>query len=61
MENHMEIVKMENYASFILEAKKSLRFLEAALEDKQYKEAKEHALNLLAEARLLTQIIKGLH
>ena len=51
---------MQNHASFILEAKKALRFLEAALEDKQYREAHEHALNLLAEARLLSQITREL-
>ena len=49
---------MKNYASFIIEARRALRLLEAALEDKQYKEAQEHALNLLAEARLLSQITK---
>lgn len=52
---------MQDYASFILEAKKNIRFLEASLEDKKYKEAKEHSLNLLAEVRLLSQIVKELN
>jgi hypothetical protein len=47
-----------DYASFLLEAKKSIKFLEQALEDKHFKEAHEHALNGLAEMRLLAQITK---
>ena len=47
-----------DYASFLLEAKRNIKLLEVALEDKQFKEAHEHALNGLAEMRLLTQIIK---
>lgn len=47
-----------DYSGYVLEAKKALRFLEQALEDKQFKEAHEHALNGLAEFRLLAQITK---
>lgn len=49
-----------DYASFITEARKKLRLLEQALEDKQYKEAYEHAINAQTEVRLLTQITKEL-
>jgi len=47
-----------DYSGYLLEAKKSIKFLEQALEDKQYKEAHEHSLNALAELRLLTQVTK---
>lgn len=47
-----------NYAGYVLEAKKALRYLEQALEDKQYKEAHEHSLNVLTEVRLLAQFTK---
>lgn len=47
-----------DYAGYMLEAKKALKFLEMALEDKQFREAHEHALNALAEIRLLSQITK---
>ena len=47
-----------DYAGYVLEAKKALRFLEQALEDKQYREAYEHSLNALAEVRLLSQLTK---
>lgn len=47
-----------DYASYLLEAKKSIKYLEQALEDKQFKEAHEHSLNALAELRLLTQVTK---
>ena len=47
-----------DYASYILEAKKSIKYLEQAIEDKQYREAHEHALNALAELRLLSQLTK---
>ena len=47
-----------DYASFLLEAKKSMKFLEQAIEDKQFREAHEHALNALAEIRLLSQLTK---
>ena len=47
-----------DYAGYLLEAKKAVKFLEQALEDKQYKEAHEHALNGFAEMRLLVQITK---
>lgn len=47
-----------DYAGYVLEAKRALKFLEMALEDKHYKEAHEHSLNALAEVRLLSQITK---
>lgn len=47
-----------DYASYILEAKKSIKYLEQAIEDKQYREAYEHTLNALAELRLLSQLTK---
>ena len=47
-----------DYAGYLLEAKKAIKYLEQALEDKQYKEAHEHSLNALAELRLLTQVTK---
>lgn len=47
-----------DYVSYILEAKKSIKYLEQAIEDKQYREAHEHALNALAELRLLSQLTK---
>jgi hypothetical protein len=47
-----------DYGMYILEARKALKFLEMALEDRQYREAHEHALNALAEIRLLSQITK---
>jgi hypothetical protein len=49
-----------DYSSFLLEAKRKLKLLEIALEDKQYKEAYEHAVNAQTEVRLLTQITKEL-
>ena len=49
-----------DYSSFLLEAKRKLKLLEVALEDKEYKEAYEHAINAQAEVRLLTQIVKEL-
>lgn len=49
-----------DYASFILEAKKYIKFMEHALEDKQFKEAHEHALNAQTEIRLLVQMTKEL-
>lgn len=47
-----------DYAGYVLEAKKAIKYLEQALEDKQYKEAYEHSLNALAEVRLLSQMTK---
>ena len=51
-------MKSMDYASFLLEAKRNIKLLEVALEDKQFKEAHEHALNGLAEMRLLAQVTK---
>ncbi len=48
-----------DYASFLLEAKRNLKLYEEAMRDKEYKEAEEHALNTLAELRLLTVLAKN--
>ena len=55
-----EDIKTMDYASFISEAKRNLKLLESALEDKSYKEANEHAMNLYVESKLLTKIAKEL-
>jgi hypothetical protein len=47
-----------NYASYLLEAKRAIRLLENALEDKKYKEAHEHVLNAIAELRMLSHVIR---
>jgi hypothetical protein len=55
-----EDIKTMDYASFISEAKRNLGLLELALNDKSYKEANEHAINLYVETKLLTKIAKEL-
>ena len=47
-----------DYASFLLEAKKNLKSYEEAMVNKNFKEAKEYAFNLLAEVRLLEVIAR---
>ena len=47
-----------DYASFLLEAKKNIKMYEEAMLNKNYKEAKEHAFNLIAEVRLLEVLAK---
>lgn len=48
-----------DYASFLLEAKKNIKLYEEAMIHKNYKGAKEHAFNLLAEVRLLEVLAKN--
>lgn len=48
-----------DYASFLLEAKQNLKLYEEAMLNKRYKEAEEHALNTLAELRLLAVLAKN--
>lgn len=47
-----------DYSSFLLEAKKNLKLYEGAMRDRNFKQAKEHAFNLLAEVRLLEVLAK---
>lgn len=47
-----------DYASFLLEAKKNIKLYEEAMLNKNYKEAKEFAFNLLAEVRFLEVLAK---
>jgi len=47
-----------DYSSFLLEAKKNLKLYEEAMRDRKYKKATEHALNTLAEIRLLAVLAK---
>jgi hypothetical protein len=47
-----------DYASFLLEAKRNLKSYEEAMLNKSYREAEEHALNTLAELRLLAILAK---
>jgi hypothetical protein len=47
-----------DYSSYLLEAKKNLKLYEEAMRDNNYKEAQEHALNTLAEIRLLNVLAK---
>lgn len=55
-----EDIKTMDYASFISEAKRNLGLLEIALNDRSYKEASEHAMNLYVETKLLNKIAKEL-
>ena len=48
-----------DYASFLLEAKKNIKLYEEAMTNKNYKDAQEHAFNLLAEVRLLEVLAKN--
>lgn len=47
-----------DYSSFLLEAKRNLKLYEEAMLNKSYREAEEHALNTLAELRLLAILAK---
>lgn len=49
-----------DYANFLLQARKYLKYYEEAVINRSYKEAQEHALNAFAEVRLLVQIAKDL-
>jgi hypothetical protein len=51
---------MMDYANFLLQARKYLKYYEEAVINRSYKEAQEHALNAFAEVRLLVQIAKDL-
>lgn len=47
-----------DYSSFLLEAKKNLKLYEEAMRNRKFKDAEEHAFNLLAEVRLLEVIAR---
>jgi len=47
-----------DYSSFLLEAKKNLKLYEEAMRNRKFKDAEEHALNTLAELRLLKVLAK---
>lgn len=47
-----------DYSSFLLEAKKNIRLYEEAMLKRNYKDAQEHAFNLLAEVRLMEVLAK---
>ena len=57
----MEIVTeiVDGLCVFLLEAKKNIRLYEEAMTNKNYKDAQEHAFNLLAEVRLLEVLAKN--
>jgi hypothetical protein len=51
---------MMDYSNFLLEARKDLKLYENSVITRDYEKAYEHALNALAEVRLLVQLVKNL-